>query len=69
MNKTMKFFVDKRDAGTRIDIYLTKKISKFTRSFLKKIILTKNLKINNTVSLFPVYKDKNKGYNFYKYSI
>ena len=44
MNKTMKFSVDKRDAGTRIDIYLTKKISKFTRSFLKKIILTKNLK-------------------------
>ena len=38
MNKTMKFSVDKRDAGTRIDIYLTKKISKFTRSFLKKII-------------------------------
>jgi len=60
MNKTMKFFVDKRDAGTRIDIYLTKKISKFTRSFLKKIILTKNLKINNTVVSSPSTKIKTK---------
>ena len=58
MNKTMKFSVDKRDAGTRIDIYLTKKISKFTRSFLKKIILTKNLKINNTVVSSPSTKIK-----------
>ena len=56
----MKFFVDKRDAGTRIDIYLTKKISKFTRSFLKKIILTKNLKINNTVISSPSTKIKTK---------
>ena len=56
----MKFFVDKRDAGTRIDIYLTKKISKFTRSFLKKIILTKNLKINNTVVSSPSTKIKTK---------
>ena len=60
MNKTMKFSVDKRDAGTRIDIYLTKKISKFTRSFLKKIILTKNLKINNTVISSPSTKIKTK---------
>ena len=60
MNKTMKFSVDKRDAGTRIDIYLTKKISKFTRSFLKKIILTKNLKINNTVVSTPSTKIKTK---------
>ena len=60
MNKTMKFSVDKRDAGTRIDIYLTKKISKFTRSFLKKIILTKNLKINNIVVSSPSTKIKTK---------
>ena len=56
----MKFSVDKKDAGTRIDIYLTKKISKFTRSFLKKIILTKNLKINNTVVSSPSTKIKTK---------
>ena len=54
----MKFSVDKRDAGTRIDIYLAKKISKFTRSFLKKIILTKNLKINNSVVFSPSTKIK-----------
>ena len=60
MNKTMKFSVDKRDAGNRIDVYLTKKISKFTRSFLKKIILTKNLKINNTVISSPSTKIKTK---------
>ena len=60
MNKTMKFSVDKRDAGIRIDIYLTKKISKFTRSFLKKIILTKNLKINNIVVSSPSTKIKTK---------
>ena len=56
----MKFSVDKKDAGTRIDIYLTKKISKFTRSFLKKLILTKNLKINNTVVSSPSTKIKTK---------
>ena len=60
MNKTMKFSVDKKDAGTRIDIYLTKKITKFTRSFLKKIILTKNLKINNTVISSPSTRIKTK---------
>ena len=60
MNKTMKFSVNKRDTGTRIDVYLTKKISKFTRSFLKKIILTKNLKINNTVVSTPSTKIKTK---------
>ena len=58
MNKTMKFLVDKRDAGERIDIYLTKKINKFTRSFLKKIIRKKNLKINNTVNNSPSTKIK-----------
>ena len=35
MNKTMKFLV-KKDNGERVDIYLSKKIHDFTRSYLKK---------------------------------
>ena len=36
MNKTIKFLVEGTHSGERLDIYLTKKMANFTRSFNKK---------------------------------
>ena len=47
MNKTIKFFVNKKDTEKRVDIFLSKKIKDFTRSYIKKLIEKKNLRINN----------------------
>ena len=60
MNKTIKFFVNKKDAEKRVDIFLSKKIKDFTRSYIKKLIEKKNLKINNKVELSPSVKIKFK---------
>ena len=60
MNKTIKFFVNKKDTGKRVDIFLSKKIKDFTRSYIKKLIEKKNLKINNKVELSPSVKIKFK---------
>ena len=46
MNKTIELLVQKEEAGERIDVYLTNKIKKFTRSYIKKLIKTDNLKLN-----------------------
>ena len=43
-NNTIKFSVNKEDAGNRLDLILTKKIGSLTRSKLKKVIETKNVK-------------------------
>ena len=37
MNNTIKFSVDEKDSGKRLDIFLAENINEFTRSFLKKI--------------------------------
>ena len=58
MNKTIKFFVNKKDTEKRVDIFLSKKIKDFTRSYIKKLIEKKNLKINNKVELSPSVKIK-----------
>ena len=60
MNKTIKFFVNKKDTEKRVDIFLSKKIKDFTRSYIKKLIEKKNLKINNKVELSPSVKIKFK---------
>jgi 23S rRNA pseudouridine1911/1915/1917 synthase len=49
MNNTIKFFVDKKDSDLRVDIYLSNKISKLTRSYIKKIIKENCVKINNKI--------------------
>ena len=60
MNKTIKFFVNKKDTEKRVDIFLSKKIKDFTRSYIKKLIEKKNLRINNKVELSPSVKIKFK---------
>ena len=60
MNNTIKFSVDRNNSGKRLDIFLAENINHLTRSFLKKLIENKQVKINNTVSLSPSTKIKNK---------
>ena len=60
MNKTIKFFVNKKDTEKRVDIFLSKKIKDFTRSYIKKLIEKKNLRINNKIELSPSVKIKFK---------
>ena len=70
MNKTIKFLVDKKDNGIRVDVYLSKKVVNFTRSHLKKLIQKKNLKINNKIIISPSTKIKaNDKINFSSFKI
>ena len=60
MDNTIKFLVDSKNKGKRIDVFLTEKIKKFTRSYLKKIIELKQVKLNNIVISAPSTKIKSK---------
>ena len=46
MNNSIKFLVNQKEDGLRLDKYLSKKIEHLTRSNLKKIIESNNVKIN-----------------------
>ena len=46
MNNTMIFLVKENDDGKRLDVFLSKEISHLTRSNIKKIIDSNNVKIN-----------------------
>ena len=62
MNNTIKFSVDSRNSGKRLDIFLTENIKNYTRSFLKKLIDNKQVKLNdssiNSASTKVKYKDQ-----------
>ena len=62
MNNTIKFLVDEKNSGKRIDIFLTENTNQFTRSFLKKLIKNKQVKLNGHLLLSQStkikYKDK-----------
>jgi 23S rRNA pseudouridine1911/1915/1917 synthase len=45
-NKTIKFLIDEDDLGKRLDVVLSEKINYLTRSYIKKIIESGNVKIN-----------------------
>jgi len=57
-NNSTKFSINEEDAGSRLDVILTKLIPDFTRSNLKKIIELKQVKINNFVEKSPSKKLK-----------
>ena len=57
-NNTIKFLTTKEDNGVRLDVLLAKKIKNLTRSNLKKIIESKNVKINNYIISSPSKKIK-----------
>ena len=60
MKNTIKFSVDEKDSGKRLDKYLAENINEFTRSFLKKSIKEKQVKLNNTILFNPSTKVKYK---------
>ena len=60
MNNTIKFFVDTKNSGKRLDIFLKENVKNFTRSFLKKQIENKQVKLNNTITISPSTKIKFK---------
>ena len=59
MNNTIKFFVSKKNiSGERLDIFLSKNIKEFTRSYIKKLIQQKEVRVNDIVSNLPSKKLK-----------
>ena len=58
MNNTIKFLIGRSFNGYRVDVFLTKNIKLFTRSYIKKLIETKQLKINGNIVLSPSFKLK-----------
>ena len=58
MNNTIKFSVDTKKSGKRLDIFLAENIKQFTRSFLKKIISNNQVKLNNSIANSPSIKVK-----------
>ncbi len=60
MNNTIKFSIDSKNSGKRLDIFLRENIRNLTRSYIKKLIENKNVKLNNSNQLSPSTKVKNK---------
>ena len=50
MNNSMKFLVKEKDDGKRLDIFLSKEIDHLTRSNIKKIIESKNVRVNKKIA-------------------
>ena len=60
MNNTIKFSVDKKNNGKRLDVFLTENINHLTRSFLKKLIEKEQVKLNKKILTSPSTKVKIK---------
>ena len=60
MNNTIKFLVDEKNSGKRLDVFLAENIKHLTRSFLKKLIENEQVKLNNKIIKSPSTKVKYK---------
>ncbi len=60
MNNTIKFLVDEKNIGKRLDVFLTENINHLTRSYLKKLIENEYVKLNKKVLRIPSTKVKYK---------
>ena len=60
MNNTIKFLVDEKNIGKRLDVFLTDNINHLTRSYLKKLIENEHVKLNKKVLRVPSTKVKYK---------
>ena len=60
MNNTIKLSVDHKNCGKRLDVFLTDNIAHLTRSFIKKLIETNQVKLNDIIRSSPSSKVKNK---------
>ena len=59
-NKTRKFLANKSDDNLRLDVFLNKRLNLLTRSLIKKLVLSDNVKINNDIINLPSKKIKDK---------
>ena len=53
MNKTIEFSINKKNSGIRLDVFLSKEIEHLTRSYIKKLIEKKNVKLNKIINTSP----------------
>ncbi len=60
MNNTIKFSVNTKNSGKRLDLFLKENISQYTRSFLKKLIENNQVRLNNKILTSPSAKVKDK---------
>ena len=60
MDNTIKFSVDSKNKGKRLDVFLSDNIGQFTRSFLKKLIENNQVKLNNKITPLSSTKVKYK---------
>ena len=60
MNNTIKFSVNTKNSGKRLDIFLTENIDNYTRSFLKKLIENKQVILNKILITSPSIRIKHK---------
>ena len=60
MYNTIKFLIDKKISGERLDVFLATNIKYLSRSFIKKLIEEKQVKINNISITSPSKKIKNE---------
>ena len=51
MNNAIKFSITKKNVGERLDVFLSKNIKDFTRSYIKKLITARNVKLNGKILL------------------
>ena len=58
MNKTIEFLINKKDNGERLDVFLSKEIKEFTRSYIKKLIEKKKVVLNKIINTSPSKKIK-----------
>ena len=58
MDKTIEFLINKKDNGERLDVFLSKEIKEFTRSYIKKLIEKKQVKLNKIINISPSKKIK-----------
>jgi|TARA_B110001452_G_scaffold8089_1_gene7123 23S rRNA pseudouridine1911/1915/1917 synthase len=58
MNKTIEFLINKKNNGDRLDVFLSKEIKNLTRSYIKKLIEKKNVRLNKIISISPSTKIK-----------
>ena len=69
MNNTMKFLISENDIEKRLDIFLTKRLENMTRSNIKKLIESKNVKINQKTINSPSKKIKKNDIIFVELSL
>ncbi len=60
MNNTIKFSIDAKNSGKRLDVFLRENIKHLTRTFLKKLITGNQVLLNNKIHTSPSSKVKLK---------